>query len=86
MCDTSTMEFRYPKFKQEHVFSLYVLMVKSRHFRNILNRFRRLEISQGRYSNTLQDMRRFPTCTRIVESEKILFRMSDLQRSPTQNQ
>ena len=74
MCDTSTMGFYYKTFKQKHEFSPYLSMVKNRHFRHILTRFRCgshwLEISQGRYSNTPRDKRCCPNCTSIVEDEQ----------------
>ena len=74
MGDTSTMGFYYRTFKQEHAFSPYLSVVKNRHFRNILTRFRCgshwLEISQGRYSKTPRDLRCCPNCTSVVEDEQ----------------
>jgi hypothetical protein len=73
MGDTSSMGFYYRTFKQKHEFSPYLSMVKNRHFRSILTRFRCgshwLEISQGRYSNTPRDMRCCPNCIGVVENE-----------------
>ena len=74
MCDTLTMGFYFKTFEQKHEFSPYLLMVKNRHFRHILTRFRCgshwLEMSQGRYSQTPCDMGCCPNCIGIVEDEQ----------------
>jgi hypothetical protein len=54
--------------------SNYLSMVKNRHLRNTLMRFRSgihwLHICQGRYSKTPRDMRCCPNCTGVIEDEQ----------------
>ena len=70
------MGLYYRTFKKKHVYSPvfpYLSIVKNRHFRNILTRFRSgyhwLEICQGCYSKTPRDMRYCPNCTGVIEDE-----------------
>jgi hypothetical protein len=72
--DMSSMGLYYKTFKKKHVYSPYLSMVKNRHFRNILTRFRSgyhwLEICQGRYSKTPRDMRCCKICAGVIEDEQ----------------
>jgi hypothetical protein len=72
--DTSSMGLFFRTFKKKHVYSPYLSMVKNRHLRNTLTRFRSgvhwLQICQDLKSKTPRDMRCCPNCMGVIEDKQ----------------